>query len=60
MTIIIMAPYPPGKLFHVDLDTELWQLGVFAKTEHKEVAPGQYELAPVFADPTLLRTTTSW
>ena len=33
-----------------DLDTELWQLGVFAKTEHKEVAPGQYELAPVFAD----------
>jgi len=36
--------------FMRDLDKELWQLGVFAKTEHKEVAPGQYELAPVYAD----------
>ena len=31
-----------------DLDSELWKLGVFVKTEHKEVAPGQYEMAPVF------------
>ena len=37
-------------LFMRDLDSELWQLGVFAKTEHKEVAPGQYELASIFAD----------
>ncbi|MBQ4610104.1 MAG: glutamine synthetase III [Clostridia bacterium] len=37
-------------LFMRDLDNELWQLGVFAKTEHKEVAPGQYELAPIFSD----------
>ena len=36
--------------FMRDLDHELWQLGVFAKTEHKEVAPGQYELAPIFTD----------
>ena len=41
---------PRVSYFMRDLDTELWQLGVFAKTEHKEVAPGQYELAPVFAD----------
>ena len=31
-----------------DLDDELWKLGVYAKTEHKEVAPRQFELAPVF------------
>lgn len=32
-----------------DVDEELWKLGVLAKTEHKEVAPAQYELAPIFA-----------
>ncbi len=32
-----------------DLDEELWAIGVPAKTEHNEVAPGQYELANVFA-----------
>ena len=32
-----------------ELDEELWRLGVPAKTEHNEVAPGQYELASVFA-----------
>jgi glutamine synthetase len=37
------------KAFMAELDRELWKLGVFAKTEHKEVAPGQYELAPVFS-----------
>ena len=31
-----------------ELDEELWKLGVPAKTEHNEVAPGQHELAPVF------------
>ena len=36
--------------FMRDVDSELWRLGVFAKTEHKEVAPGQYELACVYAD----------
>ncbi len=34
--------------FMRELDEELWKLGVYAKTEHKEVAPGQYELAPWF------------
>ncbi len=31
-----------------ELDEELWKLGVYAKTEHNEVAPAQHELAPVF------------
>ena len=31
-----------------DLDEELWKLGIFAKTEHNEVAPSQHELAPIF------------
>ena len=31
-----------------DLDTELWELGVYAKTKHNEVAPSQHELAPIF------------
>lgn len=31
-----------------DLDEELWKLGIFAKTEHNEVAPAQHELAPIF------------
>ena len=33
-----------------DLDKELWRMGVFAKTEHNEVAPSQHELACVYAD----------
>lgn len=31
------------------LNIELWKLGVSAKTQHNEVAPAQYELAPVYA-----------
>ncbi|HPF87160.1 MAG TPA: glutamine synthetase III [Candidatus Limiplasma sp.] len=34
--------------FMKELDTELWKLGVFSKTEHNEVAPAQHEMAPVF------------
>ncbi|MGN0613945.1 MAG: glutamine synthetase III [Porcipelethomonas sp.] len=34
--------------FMKELDCELWKLGIYAKTEHNEVAPGQHELAPVF------------
>ena len=32
----------------MDLDRELWRLGIPAKTRHNEVAPGQFEMAPVF------------
>ena len=35
--------------FMYEVNIELWKLGVSAKTQHNEVAPGQYELAPVFA-----------
>ena len=35
--------------FMRDIDTELWRVGVMAKTEHNEVAPAQHELAPIFA-----------
>ena len=34
--------------FMHDINVELWKLGVSAKTQHNEVSPGQYELAPVF------------
>ena len=35
--------------FMSELNRELWKLGVTAKTQHNEVAPAQYELAPVFS-----------
>jgi len=35
--------------FMHELNMELWKLGVSAKTQHNEVSPAQYELAPVFA-----------
>ena len=31
-----------------EVNEELWKLGVTAKTQHNEVAPGQFELAPIF------------
>lgn len=36
--------------FMKDVNQELWKLGIYAKTEHNEVAPAQFELAPVFGD----------
>ncbi len=39
---------PRVKAFMADLDEELWKLGIYAKTEHNEVAPCQHEMAPVF------------
>ena len=35
--------------FMVDLNDELWRLGIMAKTEHNEVAPAQHELAPIYS-----------
>lgn len=35
--------------FMKDLDTELWKMGVSAKTKHNEVAPSQFEMAPIFS-----------
>ena len=34
--------------FMKELDTELWRLGISAKTKHNEAAPSQHELAPIF------------
>ena len=34
--------------FQMDLEHELWSLGVPAQTRHGEVAPHQYECAPLF------------
>jgi glutamine synthetase len=34
--------------FMADVETELYKVGVPVKTRHNEVAPGQYEVAPVF------------
>ena len=31
-----------------ELNEELWKLGIYAKTEHNEVAPAQHELAPIY------------
>ena len=41
----------PGrvKAYMKEVNEELWKLGVYAKTEHNEVAPAQFELAPVFS-----------
>ncbi len=35
--------------FMNEVNNELWKLGVSAKTQHNEVAPAQYEIAPIFA-----------
>ena len=32
-----------------DMENELWMLGIPAKTRHNEVAPSQFELAPVYS-----------
>lgn len=34
--------------FMKELDIDLWKLGVPSKTKHNEVAPGQFEIAPIF------------
>lgn len=39
---------PRVAAFMDDLNHELWQLGILAKTEHNEVAPAQHELAPIY------------
>ena len=39
---------PRVQEFMKELNDELWQLGILAKTEHNEVAPAQHELAPIF------------
>ena len=43
------GPIKPEVLgFMEELNEELWKLGVYAKTEHNEVAPSQHELACIY------------
>lgn len=35
--------------FMAELDEKLWRLGILAKTKHCEVAPCQFEIAPIFS-----------
>ncbi len=44
---------PEVTAFMQDLNDELWKLGICAKTEHNEVAPAQYEMAPFFTNANL-------
>lgn len=34
--------------FMKELNYELWKLGISAKTQHNEVAPNQFEIAPIY------------
>ena len=36
--------------FMNEVEQELWKLGIPAKTRHNEVAPAQFELAPIFEE----------
>lgn len=36
--------------FMKDINKELWNLGIYSKTEHNEAAPCQFEIAPLFAE----------
>lgn len=40
----------PSKVndFMEDVNKQLWDLGIYAKAEHNEVAPGQFELSPLY------------
>ena len=39
---------PRVEAYMEELNTELWKLGIYAKTEHNEVAPSQHELASIY------------
>jgi glutamine synthetase len=39
-------------VFMRELNFELWKVGIAAKTQHNEVAPNQFEIAPVYSNTT--------
>lgn len=46
-----MNSIPKGVMdFYEDVNQELWDLGIYAKTEHNETAPGQFELACLYGE----------
>ncbi len=42
----------PAKVndFMEDVNAQLWDLGIYAKAEHNEVAPAQFEISPIFSN----------
>ena len=38
------------KAYMEEVNNELFKLGIYAKSEHNEVAPGQFEIAPIFSN----------
>jgi glutamine synthetase len=44
---------PRVEAFMQELEIELYRLGIPAKTRHNEVAPAQFEMAPIFEDANL-------
>ena len=45
--------------YMMEIEQELWRLGMPIKTRHNEVAPAQFELAPVFENSNVGATTTA-
>jgi glutamine synthetase len=43
----------------LETEQELFKLGVPVKTRHNEVAPAQYEIAPIFENSNVGSTTSS-
>ncbi|MGL5978201.1 MAG: glutamine synthetase III [Erysipelotrichaceae bacterium] len=41
------------RTFMAELNEELWKLGIYAQAEHNEVAPCQFEIAPIYCDANL-------
>jgi glutamine synthetase len=41
---------PRVQAFMMDFEFEAWRLGIPVRTRHNEVAPGQFECAPTFAE----------
>ncbi len=39
--------------FMEDVNAELWNLGIYAKAEHNEVAPCQFEISPIYSNQNL-------
>ena len=46
--------------FMQESEYELYKLGIPIKTRHNEVAPSQFEMAPIFEEANVASTTTSW
>ncbi|MEZ5027930.1 MAG: hypothetical protein R2765_04005 [Ferruginibacter sp.] len=48
-----MAPYLKGLCFYEDFEQESYKLGIPIRTRHNEVAPAQFECAPIYEETNL-------